>query len=42
MVSLALTAAQCMREVSVGREVKELRLPCKDEKSLTEKVGVLE
>lgn len=27
VVSLALTAAQCMREVAVGKETRELRHP---------------
>ena len=38
VVTLAVTATQCMREVAVGKEVKEYRAPGKDQKKLTEKV----
>lgn len=38
VVTLAVTATQCMREVAVGKEVKEYRAPGKEQKNLTEKV----
>lgn len=41
VVTLAVTATQCMREVSVGKEVREFKLPSKDEKNLTDKVNWL-
>ena len=39
MVSLAVTAAECMREVAVGKETAMLRPPGKDSGSKTETVS---